>query len=156
MSHLKQYVTSNRIIPFAMVYANACDGKGLEIFLSEMASLGVDVATLREGRHYEMNYAKTGALRPFTGEVWIRGDPTPDMLREIAPMLAERGSNPKYNDDMDMHTYNNPLFRESVRLGAWTWLGDFRPSLKAVNKDLPTRMVTRLIAEASALSSVAA
>ena len=34
-------------------------------------------------------------------------------------MLADRDSNPIIDEVGNLHTYNNPLFRESVRLGAY-------------------------------------
>ncbi len=110
---LARLVKAGMIQARATVYVNAPGGLGA--FVEDLRSAGFG-GTVVEGSHYVVNGARTDALRPYTGEVWLNGW-TKEALREAAPMLIERDSHPRMFGTA-IHCYNNPLYRLVVRLGA--------------------------------------
>jgi hypothetical protein len=118
---MSQLIAARKVKIKALVYVNTKTdvGNGLDYFLHDMMQAGVDTSKLVEGEHYELNHTdETEFLRPYTGEVWINSKTSPELMREIAPLVMERQSHPSVTKT-GLKVYNNPLFRACVKMAAW-------------------------------------
>jgi hypothetical protein len=157
MKNLKALVEAGKVTLKATVYVNARNG--FDFFMREMENFGL--TNLVEGVHYFLNKADASPfLKPYTGEVYIEGPVSRELIEEIADMLAERNSTPTYSKSGTMRVYNNPLFREAVSLGAWSrpakpcaWTADEGASLPWVTEAIETAKVARRKAKIEAAAN---